>query len=70
MKHPIEHYYTLIEEALAEYNFDPKTARGPQPGLWNLKFGSASIWADVFQSKDAQGNLTSVWVFPGPGSHM
>lgn len=63
MKHPIDHYYNLVEEALAEYNFDPKTARGQNPGQWNLKFGSASIWADVFQSKDAQGNLTQYGYF-------
>jgi hypothetical protein len=63
MQHPIDHYYNLIESALAEYNFDPKTARGQTPGQWNLKFGSANIWADVFQSKDAQGNLTQYGYF-------
>jgi hypothetical protein len=63
MKHPIEYYHNLIEETLAEYNFDPKTARGQQTGQWNLKFGSASIWADVFQSKDAQGNPTQYGYF-------
>lgn len=63
MQHPIEHYYELIETALAEYNFDPTTSRGQAPGQWNLKFGSASIWADVFQSKDAQGNPTQYGYF-------
>ena len=57
MQHPIEHYYKMVEEVLSEYKIDPATARGQQPGLWVLKFGSASIWVDVFQSKDAQGNL-------------
>jgi hypothetical protein len=57
MDKPIEHYYNLVEEVLSEYKIDPKAARGQTPGLWTLKFGSADIWVDVFQSKDAQGNL-------------
>lgn len=59
MQHPIQHYYDLVEEVLTEYKIDPATARGQQPGQWNLKLGSASVWVDIFQSKDAQGNLTS-----------
>lgn len=59
MQHPIQYYYDLVEEALTEYNIDPLTARGQQSGQWNLKLGSASVWVDVFQSKDAQGNLTN-----------
>jgi hypothetical protein len=58
MQHPIQHYYTLIEQVLAEYKVDPVTARGQNPGQWNLKLGSASVWVDIFQTKDAQGNLT------------
>ena len=57
MQHPIQHYYDLVEEAFREYKIDPATARGQLPGQWNLTLGSASIWVDVFQSKDAQGNL-------------
>lgn len=57
MQHPIEHYYAMVEEVLTSFKIDPTTARGPQPGQWNLKLGSASVWVDVFQSKDAQGNL-------------
>ena len=59
MQHPIQYYFDLVEEALTEYKIDPLTARGEQPGQWNLKLGSASVWVDVFQSKDAQGNLTN-----------
>ncbi|MBA4057787.1 MAG: hypothetical protein C0490_23935 [Marivirga sp.] len=59
MQHPIQYYYNLVEEALTDYKIDPVTARGEQPGQWNLKLGSASVWVDVFQSKDAQGNLTN-----------
>ena len=58
MQQPIEHYHKLIEEVLTEYKIDPATARGQQPGQWSLTLGSAGIWVDVFQSKDAQGNLT------------
>lgn len=59
MQHPIQHYYNLVEDVLKDYNIDPSTCRGPQPGQWNLKRGSANVWVDVFQSKDAQGNLTN-----------
>jgi hypothetical protein len=57
MNQPIQHYYTMFEQVLAEYKVDPTTARGQAPGQWNLKLGSASVWVDIFQSKDAQGNL-------------
>lgn len=57
MNHPIQHYYNLFEQVLTEYKIDPTTARGQAPGQWNLKLGSASVWVDIFQSKDAQGNL-------------
>ncbi|PZR30790.1 MAG: hypothetical protein DI538_22040 [Azospira oryzae] len=59
MTHPIQHYYEMIEEVLTEYKIDPASARGQLPGQWNLTLGSAGIWVDVFQSKDAQGNLTA-----------
>lgn len=57
MQHPIQYYYDEFENVLREYKIDPTTCRGANPGQWNLKLGSASIWADIFQSKDAQGNL-------------
>ncbi|HEY3403254.1 MAG TPA: YbjN domain-containing protein [Ohtaekwangia sp.] len=57
MQHPIQHYYNLVEEVLTSFKIDPASARGDQPGQWNLKLGSASVWVDVFQQKDAQGNL-------------
>lgn len=63
MQNPITHYYSLVEQVLAEYKIDPVTARGQQPGQWNLQLGSAKIWVDVFQSKDAQGNLTNSGYF-------
>lgn len=63
MQHPIQFYFNLFEEVLIEYKIDPATARGQQPGQWNLKLGSASVWVDVFQSKDAQGNLTNYGYF-------
>jgi hypothetical protein len=57
MEHPIQHYYTMLDEVLTDLSINPADARGDQPGQWNLKHGSASVWVDVFQSKDAQGNL-------------
>jgi hypothetical protein len=47
----------MVEQVLTDYKIDPAVARGQQPGQWNLKLGSASVWVDVFQTKDAQGNL-------------
>lgn len=63
MNQPITFYYDLIESVIADYKVDPVTARGQQPGQWNLTFGSVSIWIDVFQSKDAQGNPTQYGYF-------
>lgn len=57
MNQPIQHYYAMFEQVLVEYKVDPVTARGEVPGQWNLKLGSASVWVDIFQSKDANGNL-------------
>jgi hypothetical protein len=59
MQHPIQHYYNLVEELITDYKVDPVITRGQQSGQWNLVLGSAPVWIDVFQSKDAQGNLTS-----------
>jgi hypothetical protein len=53
----IQHYYNMVEEVITGLGVDPATCRGDQPGQWNLKLGSASVWVDVFQSKDADGNL-------------
>ena len=53
----IQHYYNMVEEVITGLGVDPATCRGDQPGQWNLKLGSASVWVDVFQSKDAQGNF-------------
>jgi hypothetical protein len=58
MQHPIQHYYDLVEQVLTEYKVDPATARGTNPGQYNLKLGSASVWVDIFLTKDAQGNPT------------
>jgi hypothetical protein len=54
----IQYYYTLVEDVLTDYKIDPVTARGQNAGQWNLQLGSASIWVDVFFTKDEQGNPT------------
>ena len=63
MEHTIEHYHKLVDEVLTDYKIDPATAKGQIPGQWNLKWGSANVWVDVFQSKDAQGNLVQAGYF-------
>ena len=59
MEHPIQHYFNLVEEVLTDYKIDPTAARGQGPGQWNLRLGSANVWVDIFQTKDANGNLNS-----------
>ena len=54
---PIQHYYDMVEKVIKEFGVDPSLCRGQQPGQWNMRLGSASVWIDVFQSKDAQGNF-------------
>jgi hypothetical protein len=54
---PIQNYYDLIEEIIRDLGVNPADARGDAPGQWNMRLGSASVWVDVFQSKDAQGNF-------------
>ena len=53
----LQQYYNMVEEIIQGLGVDPATCRGDQAGQWNLKLGSASVWVDVFQSKDAQGNF-------------
>ena len=53
---PITYYHEIVERVIQELGVDPKLCRGQAPGQWNMKLGSASVWIDVFQSKDAQGN--------------
>ena len=59
MELPIQHYFNLVEEVLTDYKIDPTAARGQGPGQWNLRLGSANVWVDIFQTKDANGNLNS-----------
>ncbi len=53
---PIQYYYEMAEKVIAEFGVDPALCRGQKLGQWSMKLGSASVWIDVFQSKDAQGN--------------
>ncbi|HEU4717146.1 MAG TPA: YbjN domain-containing protein [Bacteroidia bacterium] len=54
---PIQNYYSAVEEVIQSFGVDPATCRGQQIGQWNLKLGSASVWVDVWQSKDKDGNF-------------
>lgn len=56
MDQPLNYYYQLLEQVLTESRIDPATARGTQAGSWNLRMGSASLFADIIQSQDAKGN--------------
>lgn len=54
---PLQHYFNTLEEVIRDFGVDPAICRGEQAGQWNLKLGSASVWVDIWQSKDQQGNL-------------
>ncbi len=41
-------YHAIIEAALQALNISPATARGQQPGQWNLQHGSAQVWIDCW----------------------
>ena len=44
----IEHYYQIVEEVISSLGVDPSKCRS-NPGQWDLKRGSASIWVDVWK---------------------
>ncbi len=54
---PIQVYYQMVENVIKELGVDPALCRGQNLGQWNMKLGSASVWIDVFQSKDQNGNF-------------
>ena len=53
---PLQYYFEMVERVISEFKVDPQLCRGQQLGQWSMKIGSASMWIDAFQSKDAQGN--------------
>ncbi len=46
-----EYYRRLIDESIAKIGLDPETTRGPKPGQWSLRRGTAQIVLDLFQFK-------------------
>jgi hypothetical protein len=46
---PINNYYQMVEKVITDLGVDPATCRGENPGQWNLKKGSASVWVDVWK---------------------
>ncbi|MCU0451805.1 MAG: YbjN domain-containing protein [Bernardetiaceae bacterium] len=47
----LEPYYKLVEEAIDSLGVSPDSCRTEKTGQWDMKKGSASIWIDVFLSK-------------------
>jgi hypothetical protein len=45
----IKVYHQMVEQVFSDLGVDPATCRGEQPGQWNLKKGSASVWVDIFK---------------------
>lgn len=48
MKHNLEDYYHIVEDAISELGVDPEGCRGKGDGQWNLRKGSAKIWLDLW----------------------
>ncbi|MFH0894801.1 MAG: YbjN domain-containing protein [Bacteroidota bacterium] len=49
--------YALVEDCIQTLGVDPSVCRGGNPGQWELKKGSASVWIDVWQNDDDWGYL-------------
>jgi hypothetical protein len=46
------HYYQMVENCITKLGVDPSICRGQNPGQWDLKRGSASVWIDVFKREE------------------
>jgi hypothetical protein len=53
----LQKYYALVDECIQTLGVDPNVCRGENPGQWDLKKGSASVWVDVWQNEDGWGYL-------------
>jgi hypothetical protein len=45
-------YYQMVENCIKKLGVDPSVCRGQNPGQWDLKRGSASVWIDVFKREN------------------
>lgn len=45
-------YYQLVEKAIEGLGVNPMEARTKTPGQWDLRKGSASVWINVFLSRE------------------
>lgn len=41
-------YYNMVENALVHLGADPIQSRGPLPGKWWMRKGSAELWIDIW----------------------
>jgi hypothetical protein len=48
----LEPYYQMVESCIKKLGVDPLACRGQNPGQWDLKRGSASVWIDVFKREN------------------
>jgi len=45
----LQAYYEMVDNCIRKLGVDPNVCRGQNPGQWDLKKGSASVWIDVFK---------------------
>jgi len=60
MDQPSTQYIDLIEQALEHLQLDPAEARGDNPGQWNLKRGTATVWIDIYEIEEQKGEYFQV----------
>ncbi len=51
----LEKYYQMVDNVIKNLGVDPSACRGEQPGQWNLKRGSASVWVDIWNIETETG---------------
>ncbi|MCS7018891.1 MAG: YbjN domain-containing protein [Cytophagales bacterium] len=48
----LAYYYQIVENAITEIGVNPLEARTSKAGQWDLRRGSASVWINVFLSRE------------------
>jgi len=48
----LPNYYQIVESAIEALGVNPAETRTPKAGQWDLRKGSASVWINVFLSRE------------------
>ena len=53
----VNHFLTIVEEAIGKLGIDPKITRTQQKGQWVVQKGTATIAIDIFTTRQVNGPL-------------